>query len=54
MKLEMTLDGDDLPEIEMSVCEAFDDDTIGKDLVEHGRPEGVFPKECPVKAVRLQ
>ncbi|XP_011303318.1 uncharacterized protein [Fopius arisanus] len=49
-KLEMTLDGDDLPEVEMSLCEAFDDDSIGKDITEHGAPDGQFPKECPIYA----
>lgn len=37
----------------MTLCEAFDDETIGKDLLAKGLPDGTFPKNCPVKAVNI-
>ncbi|XP_063975500.1 uncharacterized protein LOC135161664 [Diachasmimorpha longicaudata] len=49
VKLEISLDGDDLPEAEMDLCDIFDDDTLGKDLIEHGLPDGQFPTECPIQ-----
>ncbi|XP_044587916.1 uncharacterized protein LOC123267386 isoform X2 [Cotesia glomerata] len=43
-------DGNVVGDSDMTVCEAFDDETIGKDLLAKGVPDGKFPKKCPVKA----
>ncbi|KAG8038738.1 hypothetical protein G9C98_000293 [Cotesia typhae] len=43
-------DGNVVGDSDMTLCEAFDDETIGRDLLAKGLPDGIFPKNCPVKA----
>ena len=38
-----------------SICDALEDDTIGKSFADAGTPKGQFPKVCPFSAgVRLE
>lgn len=41
------------PEVELSLCEALEDETYAKDVMERGLPVGEFPTKCPIKAVSL-
>ncbi|KAH0534324.1 uncharacterized protein LOC123267383 [Cotesia glomerata] len=50
MKFNLKFMGIPLPEVELSLCEALEDETYAKDVMERGLPVGEFPTKCPIKA----
>ncbi|XP_057334077.1 uncharacterized protein LOC130673161 [Microplitis mediator] len=49
MSAVIQFDGNQVADVDTTVCEAFDDETLGKDILAKGIPDGEFPKSCPVK-----
>ena len=55
MKLLLNMEDSDPIEYVTSICDALEDDTIGKSFADAGTPKGQFPKVCPFSAgVRLE
>lgn len=53
MSAVIQFDGNQVADVDTTVCEAFDDETLGKDILAKGIPDGKFPKSCPVKPVSI-
>ncbi|KAH0534323.1 uncharacterized protein LOC123267384 [Cotesia glomerata] len=49
MKVAVDFAGSDVAGLDILLCEAFEDETYGKNLLSYGIPKGVFPTFCPVK-----
>ncbi|CAG5085175.1 Protein of unknown function [Cotesia congregata] len=49
MEAKVKFAGDDVGGLDILLCEAFEDETYGKDVLSHGIPKGAFPQLCPVK-----
>ncbi|KAK0161185.1 hypothetical protein PV327_009683 [Microctonus hyperodae] len=50
LKGNVEFGGSQIGEIDMTLCEAFKDETFGKDILDTGIPKGKFPRNCPAKS----
>ncbi|XP_011314563.1 uncharacterized protein [Fopius arisanus] len=48
--IDLILDGIEMMHFESLMCDLFNDPIIGKGIVDHGRPIGVYPTSCPFVA----
>ncbi|XP_057341523.1 uncharacterized protein LOC130678387 [Microplitis mediator] len=50
MKGNIEFQGSEVVDFDVTVCEAFENEEVGKDILKHGIPKGEFPQQCPCKA----